>query len=187
MGKQRTSRASAERAQAHPVLTRGLTIGELARLVGISAKAIRHYESIGLLPRPSREANGYRRYGLADVNRLRLLHHLRLLGISLAAAKPLLVDASDARCAGVRRDLLELVDTRLAAIDQEMEELRQFQAEVEDYQRALGACHPDEELVFSQCSDICLDLECVFTPPEPKKQVESHAVSRRHGAGGLLV
>lgn len=55
-----------------------LTIGELARRTGMSAKAIRHYESIGLLPCPLRQANGYRRYGMADVNRLLLLRHIRL-------------------------------------------------------------------------------------------------------------
>jgi DNA-binding transcriptional MerR regulator len=173
MWKQRTDTAYDNRQRALPVLERTLTIGELARLVGISAKAIRHYESIGLLPRPARQANGYRRYGMADVNRLRLLHRIRLLGVFLAAAKPLLVDASDARCADVRRELLGLVDKRLAAIDQEIAELRAFRDEVEDYQRALVACCPDEEMLFSQCDD----LECIVAPGEVCNQEEHHDVS----------
>jgi MerR family transcriptional regulator, copper efflux regulator len=74
-----------------------LTIGQLARLTGIHAKAIRYYESIGVLPRPARQSNGYRRYGHADVNRLILLRRLLLLGVSLATLTPLLVAASDAR------------------------------------------------------------------------------------------
>lgn len=149
----------------------GLTIGELARLTGVNAKAIRHYESIGLLPRPQRQANGYRRYSLADVNRLRLLRHIRLLGVSLAAAKPLLVDMSDARCADVRQELLALLAKRLRAIDEEMAELRMFKTEVEDYQSALIACCPDQEMRFSECDD----LACIV-PDEQRSQEERHVI-----------
>ena len=48
--------------------TEGLTISQVAHLTGVNAKAIRYYESIGLLPRPRRGENHYRRYTLADVN-----------------------------------------------------------------------------------------------------------------------
>lgn len=154
----------------------GLTIGALARLTGVNAKTIRHYESIGLLPRPQRQANGYRSYSLADVNRLRLLRHIRLLGVSLAAARPLLVDVSDARCADVRQELLALLERRLSAIDEEMAELRLFKSEVEDYQRALIACCPDQEMRFSECAD----LTCMVTPDARANQEEPHAVPERH-------
>ncbi len=173
MWKQRANRAAGEQRQVSRSLNELMTIGELARRTGISAKAIRHYESIGLLPPPLRQANGYRRYRMADVNRLLLLRRIRLLGVSLAEAKPLLVDASDARCADVRRELLALVDERLAAIDREMAELRAFRGEVEDYQRALAACCPDEEMRFSACDD----LECIVSPGEVAHQEECHAVS----------
>ena len=43
-----------------------MRIGELAGLVGISTRAIRHYHRIGLLPEPVRKANGYREYSLRD-------------------------------------------------------------------------------------------------------------------------
>lgn len=154
-----------------------MTIGELAHRTGMSAKAIRHYESIGVLPRPQRQANGYRRYGMVDVNRLFLLGHIRLLGVSLAEAKPLLVDASDARCAEVRRELLALVDERLAAIDREMAELRAFRGEVEEYQRVLVACRPDEEMLFSTCHDQCTDPAWSVPPGKVSYQEESHEVS----------
>jgi DNA-binding transcriptional MerR regulator len=173
MWKQRANGTAGDRRQASRSLDTPMTIGELARRTGVSAKAIRHYEHIGLLPCPLRQANGYRRYGMADVNRLLLLRRIRLLGVSLAEAKPLLVDASDARCADVRRELLALVDERLAAIDQEIAELRAFRGEVEDYQRALAACRPDEEMQFSACDD----LECIVSPGDLAHQEESHEVS----------
>jgi hypothetical protein len=51
----------------HERSTDGLTIGHLAALTDVSAKAIRYYEEIGLLPRPPRGANRYRHYGPADL------------------------------------------------------------------------------------------------------------------------
>jgi DNA-binding transcriptional MerR regulator len=130
------------------------TISQIARLTGINAKAIRYYESIGLLPCPQRGDNQYRRYRLADVNRLNLLRRIRLLGVPLAAAKSLLVGATDARCIDVQQELLTLVKERLKAIDQEIAELQQLRAEVESYQHDLTNCQPDEYEVFRTCRDI---------------------------------
>ena len=63
------------------------------------------------------------RYGTSDVNRLRLLRRIRLLGVPFSVRKLLLVGASDARCAEVQHELLALVETRVHAIDQEIDEL----------------------------------------------------------------
>ena len=43
-----------------------MRIGELAGLVGISTRAVRHYHRVGLLAEPARTANGYREYSLRD-------------------------------------------------------------------------------------------------------------------------
>ncbi len=76
--------------QRVPASSEELTISQVAHLTGINAKAIRYYESIGLLPSPSRGANSYRRYSMADVNRLILLRRIRYLGVPLTEAKTLL-------------------------------------------------------------------------------------------------
>jgi DNA-binding transcriptional MerR regulator len=138
-----------------------LTIGRLATLTGVSAKAIRYYEEIGLLPRPPRGENRYRRYGAADVNRVRLLRRIRLLGAPLSLARPLLVGADDARCADVQMEVLSLVGERLHAIDREIAELGQLRAQIEGYQRSLAACHVDAGESFRDCTD----LSCLA--PEP--------------------
>jgi MerR family copper efflux transcriptional regulator len=134
--------------------TEGLTISQVAHLTGVNAKAIRYYESSGLLPRPRRGENHYRRYTMADVNRLKLLRRLRLLGVPLSAAKSLLLGASDVRCLEVQQEVARLVDQRLAAIDQEIAELRQLRAEVESYQQKLADCQPDEHEPFRTCRDM---------------------------------
>jgi MerR family copper efflux transcriptional regulator len=145
-----------------------LTIGRLALLSGVSAKTIRYYESVGLLPPAQRSANGYRSYSRADLNRLILLRRLRLLGVSLEALKPLLVDAPRSRCVEVQQEALRLIEERLRAIDQEIAELHRLRDQVEHYhdqllacysdaQDQLLACYPDAQESFGECRDLsCL-------------------------------
>ena len=60
-----------------------MRIGELANLVGISTRAIRHYHHVGLLAEPARKANGYREYSLRDAVELARVRRLAELGLSL--------------------------------------------------------------------------------------------------------
>jgi MerR family transcriptional regulator, copper efflux regulator len=143
-------------------ITESFTISQVAHLTGIHAKAIRYYESVGLLPSPSRAANHYRRYSMADVNRLNLLRRIRLLGVPLTAAKSLLVGATEARCLDVQQELLTLVKERLKAIDQEIADLQQLRAEVESYQHDLTNCQPNQYEAFRTCRD----MSCIAVSSE---------------------
>lgn len=67
-----------------------LNIGQAAARSGLSAKMIRHYESIGLLPAAVRTHSGYRLYGPEALESLAFIKHARDLGFSLEEVGQLL-------------------------------------------------------------------------------------------------
>lgn len=67
-----------------------MNIGEAAAAAGLSAKMVRHYETIGLLPRAARTDSNYRVYAPNDVHTLRFIRRARSLGFSMADIKELL-------------------------------------------------------------------------------------------------
>ncbi len=67
-----------------------MNIGEAARLSGVSAKMVRHYESLGLLPSVARTESGYRQYGDSEIHTLRFIKRARELGFSMEEISELL-------------------------------------------------------------------------------------------------
>ncbi|MDQ3744132.1 MAG: MerR family transcriptional regulator, partial [Acidobacteriota bacterium] len=61
----------------------GLLSGELARLAGVSTDTLRHYERKGVLPKPRRLGNGYRKYPTNSVERVRLIRRALSVGFTL--------------------------------------------------------------------------------------------------------
>ena len=77
-----TAKPDSERALA-AVTAWPVSIGQAARLSGISPKMLRHYESLGLLGSVRRTESNYRQYSLADVHTLRFIRRARDMGFSL--------------------------------------------------------------------------------------------------------
>jgi len=67
-----------------------LRIGEVARLVGVTPKTVRHYEKIGLLPAAERSENSYRLCSANDLLHLNRAKRLRPLGLTLRQVRAVL-------------------------------------------------------------------------------------------------
>lgn len=98
-----------------------MNIGEAAQATGISAKMIRHYESIGVLPRPCRGTSGYRRYATQDLQRLHFIRNARDAGLSTEQIKRLLSLWLERNRSA--REVKGLVADHLGAIEQRIEGL----------------------------------------------------------------
>lgn len=92
-----------------------LTISQLARYVGVTVRAVRHYHQVGLLPEPDRSASGYRSYGADDIVALRRIKVLTDAGVPLARVRNLL-DADAATLAAAVADLDRELRARIAAL-----------------------------------------------------------------------
>jgi cob(I)alamin adenosyltransferase len=85
---------------------RSWSIGELAEAAGVSPRALRHYESEGLLEPRERSPGGHRRYGIGEVERLHRIIALRRLGFGLQAiARMLAADNRETLIAATRQQL----------------------------------------------------------------------------------
>jgi DNA-binding transcriptional MerR regulator len=112
----------------------GLKIGELARRVGVTAKAIRFYERRRILPPAKRAANGYRLYGGDAVDLLRFVKQATGLGLRLAEIKDVLVIRQGGRppCTHVHQLLRDKADE----LDRKLEDLLDVRARI---RRSLSA------------------------------------------------
>ena len=115
------------------------SIGEAAELSGISAKMIRYYESMGLMPEPSRTEAGYRRYEENDIHNLRFILRARDLGFSVKQIRELLDlwrDRDRASSEGKALASGHLVELR--------RKLREMEMMVDTLQHLVKNCHGDD-------------------------------------------
>lgn len=99
-----------------------MNIGQVAKKSGVSAKTIRYYESIGLIPEASRTESGYRTYSDKDVETLRFIHHSRNLGFSVKDVSQLLDLWRDNKRASA--DVKKLALAHIEEVDRKIEELK---------------------------------------------------------------
>lgn len=115
------------------------SIGRASEISGVTAKMIRHYESLGLIPKAARTQGDYRVYSLNDVHILRFVSRARGLGFSLDEIAGLLSLWRDQRrtSAAVKRLALKHV----AELDAKIEELQAMRATLANL---ATHCHGDE-------------------------------------------
>jgi len=111
-----------------------LAIGEVCARTGLSARTVRYYEELGLLPGVRRRAGGRRVYGPEELERLRFIQRLQLLGLSLAEIRELnAVHAVGGSTLAMLERLDELLARRLAELDGRIAELTRLRDQIEKY------------------------------------------------------
>ena len=127
-----------------------LRSGELARLTGVSADTLRHYERLGILPMSERTNGGYRIFPLAAIERVQLAQRGLQLGFSLTELSEILRtrDSGGVPCHRV----LHLTEEKLHALGKQIVELRQTQAYmrqlVRDWRRKLKQTAPGNKAML---------------------------------------
>ncbi len=105
-----------------------MTIGELAGRAGVTAKTVRYYEQIGLLPPAPRTRSGYRRYGEEELLRLQFIGKAKQLGLSLEEIRGVL--AVSAAGSDPCPHVVGLVDRHLVQIDHTLARLSEFREQL---------------------------------------------------------
>lgn len=125
-----------------------MNIGEAAKASGVSAKMIRHYESVGLFPEAARTESGYRQYTDKEVSSLRFVRQSRDLGFSIEQIRELLGLWQDRKRPS--RQVRALAQAHIEELDEKLEELQSMKATLEHLVRCCrGDDRPDCPIIDS--------------------------------------
>ena len=124
---------------AAPRVAAPVALGAAARASGVSAKMLRHYESLGLLGDVARTEAGYRQYTAADIHTLRFIKRARDLGFSMAEIAELVSLWHDRRRASA--DVKRIAQTHVAELEKRIQAMQDMRRTL---QNLLHHCHGDE-------------------------------------------
>jgi DNA-binding transcriptional MerR regulator len=117
-------------------------IGELADQAGISTKAIRYYEQIGILTPPARTPSGYRSYDPSALGLLGFVRAAQAVGLTLGEIRQIIAfrDNGQAPCAHVT----DLLQRRTAELDARIAELKQLRGELRQLAERAATLDPEQ-------------------------------------------
>jgi MerR family copper efflux transcriptional regulator len=115
------------------------SIGRAAEISDVTPKMIRHYESLGLIPKAARTLGDYRVYTAAEVHTLRFIRRARSLGFSMDEISRLLSLWRNHRRASA--EVKRLAMSHVAELDAKIEELRSMRTALADLAQD---CHGNE-------------------------------------------
>lgn len=143
-------------------------IGAAAKASGVSAKMIRHYESVGLFAQPARSEAGYRRYRDKEIGTLRFIRRARDLGFSIEQIRALLGLWQDRRRPS--RLVKALAEAHIAELDAKIAEVQAMKATLA---HLVHCCRGDER---PECPIIASLESAAMAAP---KAHDAHAGLRR--------
>jgi Cu(I)-responsive transcriptional regulator len=116
-----------------------LNIGQAAEASGVSAKMIRHYEEIGLIPKARRTYAGYRTYTENEIHVLRFIRQSRNLGFSMKQIEALLGLWRDTRRPSSK--VKSLAQEHIAELERKIAEMQAMKTTLA---RLVQSCHGDD-------------------------------------------
>ncbi len=131
-----------------------LQIGEFAKLASTNLRTLRYYEELGLMAPTQRSQGGFRYYEPEQLDRVAAIKRLQNLGLSLKKIQTIMAPAKDGevdqvihRIGAALDSQIKIVDDRLQTLHQEMEELKEAKAKLEecrgcDHTLSKSACQP---------------------------------------------
>ncbi len=111
-----------------------LTIGAFAKAAGVNVETIRFYQRKGLLPEPDRPIGSIRRYGPADVDRVKFVKSAQRLGFNLDEVAQLLQLEDGAHC----HEAADLAAARLADVRVRLTDLQRMESALSQLVKACG-------------------------------------------------
>jgi len=115
-----------------------MNIGEAAKISGVNAKLIRHYESIGIVPKASRSEAGYRTYSETDVHILSFVKRSRNLGFSMKEIKKLV-----SLWRNKSRASAEVKNLAIKHVEEMEQKILELQSMVKTLKHLAKTCHGD--------------------------------------------
>ncbi|HJE90349.1 MAG TPA: MerR family transcriptional regulator [Dietzia timorensis] len=101
-----------------------MRISDVARLAGVSARTIRHYHRLGILPEPARTAGDYRDYEIADLVRVMHIHYLSTAGVPLRSVPRFLENGAEGSEVTAEISVLsEAIAERIEQLERQRERL----------------------------------------------------------------
>jgi len=122
-----------------------MRIGEVADRLSINPKTIRYYESVGLIPAPSRTESGYRNYGEKDFERIRFIKTARRLDLTLDEIRDILTfaDRRQTPCGHVRA----VVGRKARELDDRISEMVRLRKELLEIERSAPVAVGGHEII----------------------------------------
>ena len=140
-----------------------MNIGEAARASGISAKMIRYYESVGLIPAAERTEAGYRLYSPANVSTLHFIGRARDFGLSMQRIKLLVSLWQDRNRAS--RDVKRIALEHVADLRSRIAELTAMADALQDLADACQGDHRPECPILEDLGEIATGLQLLAVAP----------------------
>jgi len=115
-----------------------ISIGELARTLGVTTRTLRYYEEVGIMDPPHRLDGGNRAYTAGGVRKLKFILRLKEMGLSIREMQELDAAYAEAKqTTTILPRLIEMLDFHINKLDEKMSQLALLRKEIVDYRHRM--------------------------------------------------